>query len=195
MHTKPPCISCYCEAMTTVRFIHLCAHYLKPSDNDDILISMVLRFLQSMGCWMHKPKGCTKDWIQSKWMNTSCAHPYVLYSIFYIRDSWQSNVVWSHNHTSAFTTFKSSNYVKSVRKCKCYAFPLVSSSLFTHIGIFFELLQQVHGLKFHVTQGKVTESVCILDITDGETAGHRTCFHNCWTNSVSGVPAAGLQEF
>jgi hypothetical protein len=24
MHTKPPCVSCYGEAMTTVRFIHVC---------------------------------------------------------------------------------------------------------------------------------------------------------------------------
>jgi len=44
---------------------------------------------------------------------------------------------------------------------------------------FLELLQQVHGLKFHVTQGKVRESVCILDVTDSKRAGHRTCFHNC----------------
>jgi hypothetical protein len=43
---------------------------------------------------------------------------------------------------------------------------------------FLELLQHVHGLKFHVTQGKVTESVCILDVTDGKTASHGTYFHN-----------------
>jgi hypothetical protein len=156
----------YCEAMTTVKFIHLCVHYLKPGDND---------FFSSMGCWMHKPMGCTKDWIQSKCMNPTGAHPYVLYYIFYIRDSWQSNVVWSHNHTSAFTTFKFPSYLKFVGNCKCYTFPLVYS-----FWIFFlELLQQVHGLKFHVTQGKVTESVCILNVTDGVTAGHGTCFHNC----------------
>lgn len=46
--------------------------------------------------------------------------------VFYLIDSWQSHDVSSHNHTSAFTTFKPPNNFKFLNNYLRSMFPLVS---------------------------------------------------------------------
>jgi len=65
-------------------------------------------------------------------------------SVFYITYSWQSSVVWSHNHNLAFVTFKP-NYFDFLRNHYSYMLPLASSTLFTHLGLFWSHYNNLMG--------------------------------------------------
>jgi hypothetical protein len=42
-------VLCDCEALATLRFRHLGYHFMKPGDFEDISVSMILHFVESVG--------------------------------------------------------------------------------------------------------------------------------------------------
>jgi len=48
-HLKQPHTYCHCEALATLRFMHLVCHSLKPGDFEDISVRSILHFVQGAG--------------------------------------------------------------------------------------------------------------------------------------------------
>jgi len=94
----------------------------------------------------------------------------------------KTKVAWSHNHTAAFATLKPHNYFQFQRNHWSYKFPLISSTLFSHLGVFWSHYNSLTvSNKVQITQKKVTESVCVSAVTDSTTSSLGTTFLNCLT--------------
>ena len=100
---------------------------------ESILFRYLLRMLVLLS--LHKPFQ-TFTW---------CHEGSQMFHLFpYITYSWQSSVVWSHNHNSAFVTFRP-NYFDFLRNHYSYMLPLASSTLFTHLGLFWSHYNNLMG--------------------------------------------------
>jgi hypothetical protein len=55
-----PTVLCDCEALATLRFRHLCHHFMKPGDYEDISVSKILQFVQGAGLLNDRVKGLHK---------------------------------------------------------------------------------------------------------------------------------------